>query len=120
VKQLQRGIDGLKATGAQLRLPLYYALLAEAHAAAGQPREALASVSTGFAFLSRNGEAWPEAELHRVHGEALERSGQRREAAESYRKGIEAAHRVGAAVFEQRCLEGLRRVEGLRTTADSA
>jgi len=119
VKQLQHGIEGLKATGAQLRLPFYYAMLADAHAAAGQPREALASVATGFAFLSRNGEAWPEAELHRVHGEALERSGQRREAAVSYRKGVEAARRVRAVVFERRCLEGLERVGGFGAAADS-
>jgi DNA-binding SARP family transcriptional activator len=120
VKQCQHGIEGLKATGAQLRLPFYYALLAEAHATAGQAREALASVSTGFAFLGRNGEAWPEAELHRVHGEALESSGQLPGAAESYRKGVEAARRVRAAFFEQRCLEGLRRVGGLGAAADFA
>jgi len=118
VQQLQRGIEGLKATGAQLRLPFYYALLAEAHAKAGQPREALAAVATGFAFLSRNGEAWPEAELHRVHAEVLERSGKPREAAEAYRNGIEAARRVGAAVFEQRCREGLGRVGRFDAGAD--
>jgi len=110
-KELQRGIEGLKATGAQLRLPFYYALLGEAYDLAGKPREALANVATGFAYLSRNGEAWVEAELHRVHGEALERSGQRREAAASYRKAVEAAHRVGAAVFEQRAKEAAERID---------
>jgi len=110
-KELQRGIEGLKATGAQLRLPFYYALLGEAYDLAGKPREALANVATGFAYLSRNGEAWAEAELHRVHGEALERSGQRREAAASYRKAVEAAHRVGAAVFEQRAREAAERID---------
>jgi DNA-binding SARP family transcriptional activator/predicted ATPase len=111
-KELQGGIEGLKATGGQLRLPFYYALLAESYDLAGQPREALANIATGMAFLSRNGETWAGAELHRVHGEALARSGQRAEARASFAKAVEAARRVGAAAFERRAAEALERLGG--------
>ena len=56
--QLRHGLDALKATGAELRLPFYYGLLAEACGLAGQVGEALANVASGFAFQSKNGELW--------------------------------------------------------------
>ena len=46
--RLRRGLDGLRATGAELRLPFYHGLLAEACARAGLYGEALANVSSGF------------------------------------------------------------------------
>ena len=58
LKDLQRGIDGLKKTGAQLRLPLYYALLAEVFDRDGQSRAALAAIATGLAYVNRTGERW--------------------------------------------------------------
>ncbi len=106
-RELQSGIDSLRATGAQLRLPYYYALLAEAYNLAGQTREALASVAAGFAYMGRNGESWAEAELHRTQGDALQRSGQGKEAGASYRKGIEAARRIGSPTLEQRSQQSL-------------
>jgi adenylate cyclase len=64
--QLRDGLEALRALGAEIRLPYYYALLAETLGRAGRVGEALASLSTGFAFASKNGEAWAVAELHRV------------------------------------------------------
>lgn len=113
-KRLHVGIEGLRATGAQLRLPFYYALLAETYGLAGQTREALASVATGFAFLGRNGEAWAEAALYLVQGQLLERSGQRQEAAENYGKSADAARRIACPAPEQ---QARRALEALRTRA---
>jgi predicted ATPase len=107
-KRLQRGIETMKSTGAQLRLPFYYSLLAEAYEAAGQTREALASVATGLAMVDTNGERWAEPELHRVHGQILEQAGHRRESAESFRKAVEAALRIGALPFARRAEARLR------------
>jgi predicted ATPase len=112
LKDLQRGIDGLKQTGAQLRLPLYYSLLAEAYDLDRQPRQASAAIATGFAYLNRTGERWTAPELHRIHGEALERAGQRRAAAESYRKAVETAAGVGMPIYEARARAAWARVEG--------
>jgi DNA-binding SARP family transcriptional activator/predicted ATPase len=47
--QLRHGLDALKAMEAELRLPFYYGLLAEAYGRAGQVGEALANIASGFA-----------------------------------------------------------------------
>jgi predicted ATPase len=45
LEQLRTGLDALGALGAGLRLPYYFALLAETLSRAGMPGEALASLS---------------------------------------------------------------------------
>jgi predicted ATPase len=71
--RLREGLESLKAMQAELRLPFYYGLLAEACGLAGRPDEALANVATGLAFASKNGEVWAVPELQRIHRE-LQRS----------------------------------------------
>jgi DNA-binding SARP family transcriptional activator/predicted ATPase len=100
--QLQEGMDSLRALGAELRLPYYYALLTETLRRAGRMREALASVSTGFAFASKNGEQWAVAELYRAQGELLAAEGKREAACASFRKGIDAARQAGSLAFERK------------------
>jgi DNA-binding SARP family transcriptional activator/predicted ATPase len=65
--QLRQGLDRLRATGAEIRLPFYHGLLAEACAATGRTGEALANVSNAFAYQNKNGEMWAEAYLRAVH-----------------------------------------------------
>ena len=91
--RLRHGLDALKATGAELRLPFYYGLLAEVCGMAGQIGEALANVASGFAFQSKNGEMWSAPELHRIHGDVLLRSGD----ASQSRGELPARHRIGPA-----------------------
>lgn len=56
VRQFRGGIDCMRSLGAELRLPYFYALLAQTYSRAGLPHEAAASLSTGFAFASKNKE----------------------------------------------------------------
>jgi DNA-binding SARP family transcriptional activator/predicted ATPase len=91
VAQLRHGVTSLKATGAEIRLPFYLGLLAEACAAAGQTGEAMAHIANAFAYQSKNNELWTLADLHRIHGDLLSRSGDRAAAEASYGKGLEAA-----------------------------
>jgi predicted ATPase len=102
--QLREGLESLRALGAELRLPYYCALLAETFGRAGLVGEALASLSTGFGFASKNGEEWPVAELHRVQGDLLAAEGKAEPARASYQKGIEAARHCGSVAFERRLL----------------
>jgi len=102
--QLREGLESLRALHAELRLPYYCALLAETFGRAGRVGEALASLSTGFGFATKNGEAWAVAELHRVQGNLLAAEGKAEPARASYRRGIEAARRSGSLAFEQRLL----------------
>ncbi len=100
LEQLRSGLSMLKATGAELRLPFYHGLLAEVYALNGATEEALATLSTAFAFQSKNGEMWPAAELHRLHGDLLRKIGNTAQAEWSYRKSLEAARRAGSAMGE--------------------
>ncbi|HWB85943.1 MAG TPA: AAA family ATPase [Bryobacteraceae bacterium] len=102
--QLHEGLDALRAMGAEIRLPYYYSLLAETLARAGRPGEALASLSTGFAFASKNSEEWAVAELYRAQGELLLSETKTEAARASFRQGIEAARRSGSLTFERRLL----------------
>ena len=102
--QLQQGLDALRALGAELRLPYYLSLLAETLVRAGRMSEALASISTGFAFASKNGEEWTIAELHRTEGELLLCEGKTEAARASFRRGLEAARRSGSLAFEHKLL----------------
>ena len=102
--QLREGMEAMRGLGAEIRLPYYFALLAETFGRAGLVGEGLASLSTGFAFVSKNGEQWAAAELYRVQGTLLAAEGKPQEARASYRRGIEAARRSGSLAFERRLL----------------
>jgi adenylate cyclase len=102
LEQLREGLEGMRGLGAEIRLPYYFALLAETLWRAGLVGEALASLSTGFAFASKNGEEWAVAELHRVQGQLLAAEGKAEPARVSFRRGIEAAQRSGSLAFERR------------------
>jgi predicted ATPase len=100
--QLREGLDGMRHLGAEIRMPYYFTLLAETFGRAGLVGEALASLSTGFAFVSKNGEEWAVAELHRVQGDLLAAEGKLESARASFRQGLEAARRSGSLAFERR------------------
>jgi predicted ATPase len=100
--RLRQGLETFKASGAELRLPFYHGLLAEASAQAGQLGEALANISSGFAFQAKNGEVWAAAELHRIHGDLLLLTGNRPQAEAGYQRSLEAARLGGVRGFELR------------------
>ncbi len=100
--QLRGGMESMRALGAEIRLPYYFALLAETFRRAGLVGEAMASLSTGFAFVGKNGEEWATAELHRVQGDLLAAEGKVEAAHASYLRGIDAARRSGSLGFARR------------------
>jgi DNA-binding SARP family transcriptional activator/predicted ATPase len=102
--QLRKGFDTLKTSGAELRLPFYHGLLAEACALAGKTAEALANVSNGLAFQNRNGELWAAPHLHRIHGDLLLQGGHRSQALAAYRRAFDAAQLTGARLPALRAL----------------
>lgn len=108
--RLRAGLQGLRDTGAEIRLPFYFSLLAETCARSGQMGEAMANLSTGFAFQSKNAEGWSAPELHRVQGDLLSAAGSREEAAASYRRAADAARQSGARILQLRAGVRLCRV----------
>jgi predicted ATPase len=108
--RLRRGLDSLKATGAEVRLPFYHGLLAEVCALARLPGEALANISNGLAFQNKNGEMWAASDLHRIHGDLLLEGGHPAQAQASYQRAIEAARLTGARSWELRAATRLCRL----------
>ena len=102
LEQLRSGLDTMRSLGAELRLPFYYALLAQSYGLAGMLREASASLATGFAFAGKNGEEWATSELHRIQGDVLQAEGRPEQAAISYQRALEVAQRCGSLAFARR------------------
>ena len=69
--QMRQGLDALQATGGAVRLPYYWALIAEVYGHVGQVAERRTLVANAFAHIAATGESWYEAELHRLTGELL-------------------------------------------------
>ncbi len=109
--ELRHGLEALRATGAELRLPFYHALLAEACARAGTAGEVLASVSSGLAFQRKNGEVWAAPYLHLVQGDLLLRDGNHEQARGSYERALAAANQTGARSLALRSAASLCRMQ---------
>jgi DNA-binding SARP family transcriptional activator len=100
--RLRQGLDALRKTQAELRLPFYHGLLAEACAWSGDTGEAMANIASGFAFLSKNAEAWAAPELERIHADLLQQSGSLSQSQAGYRRAIDLSRQMGARLFELR------------------
>jgi DNA-binding SARP family transcriptional activator/predicted ATPase len=103
--QLRSGLEELRRLKAELRLPFYFALLAETLQRAGQSGEAMASIATGLAFASKNNEQWAVPELHRIEGILLRAQGKPDLADASFERGRDAARQTGSLAFEKRLSE---------------
>ena len=75
IRQIQQGLVTFRATGAEVQLPSWLALLAEAYGHHGQVDQGLQAVHEGLAVLARTGERYYEAELYRFKGELLVQQG---------------------------------------------
>jgi hypothetical protein len=109
--RLHEAIEEFRATGARLRLPLYYGLLASVHGQAAQFDAGLVAVEAGLAESRQNNERWWEAELHRLRGELQLASGAGDEDVESaLRRALEVARGQEARSLELRAATSLARL----------
>ncbi|MGH7965243.1 MAG: hypothetical protein ACRERD_26110, partial [Candidatus Binatia bacterium] len=69
IAQMRQGLRAYQATGAELILPYFLTLLAEAYGKAGQPEEGLTVVAEALALVDRTGEHLWAADLYRLKGE---------------------------------------------------
>jgi predicted ATPase len=104
IEQTAEGLQGFRATGANLTLPYYLTMVAEAHCEAGRFDEGLRAVSDAEEIMQQTGERFYEGEIHRIKGELLlkSRPGSDLEAEQSFRNAMEAARRQQAKSFELR------------------
>jgi predicted ATPase len=93
--------------------PYFLALLADAHAAAGQPQEGLRVMAEALGVLGETRECAWEAELYRIHGELLLKAGAPRggpEAEERFRRAMDIARQQEARSWELRAATSLGRL----------
>ena len=117
---MRSGLAACHATGAELWIPYYVALLAGAHEIAAQVEEGSALLGEALQIVERTGERWFEAELNRLKGQLLLRRGHSDAAEASYCKALNIAREQEAKLWELRAavsLARLRRDQGRSTDA---
>jgi class 3 adenylate cyclase/predicted ATPase len=120
ISLLRRGSAAYRATGAEVWMPYYIALLARACEIAGQIEESLTLLDDALQIAERTGERWFASELNRHKGQLLLRQGHSEAAEELYRKALSVAEEQGAKLWELRAaasLARLRRDQGNRAEA---
>jgi predicted ATPase len=107
---LRRGAIAYRATGAEIYMPYYIALLAEACEIAGQVEEAMTLLDEAFQIVAKTGERWFAAELNRRKGQLLLRQGNAEAAVELYRRALSIAEEQEAKLWELRAAVSLARL----------
>ena len=102
ISLLRSGSTASRATGAELWMPYYTALLARACVLAGQIEEAVVHLNNAFQTAERTGECWFAAELHRHKGQLLLREGHPKAAEGLYRQALTIAQEQEAKLWELR------------------
>ena len=120
VAQLRDSLAVQEGMYAGLLRPTFLAHLAEALLKADRPDEGLVAVQEGFVAAERGLERYHVAELHRLRGELLRRTGDHEASEQSFTAAIEFARAQGASSLELRAATGLARLlQRLSRTADA-
>ena len=120
ISEMRDGLAEKRATGAEIKVPYYFGLLAEARRRLNQTMEALKLLSAALEFVERTDERWYEAELYRLRGETLIKNADRRGAESAFSGAVATAKNYGAKLFELRAslsLADLWRDQGKRDEA---
>jgi len=113
IAQMRDGLAAFRATGGEVRLPYYLALLAKACGDTRQAAAGLRLVTEALAHAEATGEGWWHTELYRLKGELLLQKGSAQvglAAEESFRLALTVAHRQQAKSLELRAAMSLSRL----------
>jgi serine phosphatase RsbU (regulator of sigma subunit) len=111
LRLLENGLQAYRDTGAQLGLPYYLSMLADAWIRAGRFAEAESALSEAIALADKNDERFQEAELYRLKGELLLAQSNDQPGAEAwFRRSIETAERQGSKAWTLRTTMSLVRL----------
>jgi predicted ATPase len=110
MSRVRGGTTAYRATGAELNLPHYTAVLAAACEIAGQIDQAATLLNDALQIAERTGECWQAAELNRHKGRLLLRQGQAEAAEDLYRKALSIAQEQGAKLWGLRAAASLARL----------
>ncbi|WP_213290803.1 adenylate/guanylate cyclase domain-containing protein [Bradyrhizobium sp. sGM-13] len=110
ITAMRRGLATKRATGAEIKVPYYLGLLAEAHRRATRSAEAISLLNEALEVVERTDERWYEAELYRLMAEALITKSDRRDAEGWLRRALHTAQKQGARLWELRAATSMTRL----------
>ncbi|WP_349607601.1 AAA family ATPase [Cupriavidus sp. DF5525] len=118
IERMREGISAISATGAEMGLPYFNALLGEALGRAGKPEAGLVEIDRALAAVNQHGGRFQLSEMLRLKGELLAAQCpvRREEALASLREAIAVAQRQGASFLGLRAAISLARL--LAATGD--
>ena len=120
ISRMQWGLATKRATGAEIKVPYYLGLLAEAHRRANRSAEAISLLNEALEVVERTDERWYEAELYRLMAEALITKSDRNDAEGWLRRALRTAQKQDAKLWELRAATSVARLwrdRGKRTDA---
>ena len=110
IGEMQQGLATKRATGAEIKVPYYFGLLAEACRRAKRTTEGLIQLSEAFELVERTDERWYEGELYRLRGEMLIANADWLGAEGCFYRALAEARERSAKLFEVRASMSLARL----------
>jgi predicted ATPase len=102
IDRMRGGLATKRATGAEIKVPYYLGLLAEAHRRKNQTTEGLSLLREALELAERTDERWYEAELYRLRGEVLRAKADREGAELWFARSLSKAQTQNAKLWELR------------------
>jgi predicted ATPase len=107
---LRQGIANYRATGANLLMPFYLTILAEALGMGAQPQAGLDRLAEAAKLVETTQERWSDAEMYRLRGMLLLTVHDVAAAENSFRQALTTAHHQTAKLWELRAATSLARL----------
>jgi tetratricopeptide (TPR) repeat protein len=102
IEQMRAAVEGLRAAGSWISVPIFLGLLAEAVRRSGDPTQALELLDEGLLQGATSCDLYGEAELHLFRGHALLDLRRSEEARAAIRDSLDVARRQAAPWWELR------------------
>jgi class 3 adenylate cyclase/predicted ATPase len=110
ISRMRWGLAAKRATGAEIKVPYYLGLLAEAHRRANRIADGMSLLNEAVELVERTDERWYEAELYRLMGETLIIGSDRNDAERWLRRALQTARKQGAKHWELRSAASMARL----------
>jgi class 3 adenylate cyclase/predicted ATPase len=112
IGHMRQGLADYRVTGAELWVPDFLSLLAQAYGRAGRPTAGLELLAEALDRAEANGGGWLEAELHRLRGELLLARSDRDPVAAgaAFQRALMVARDQSARLWELRAATSLARL----------
>lgn len=120
ISRMRSGLATKRATGAEIKVPYYLGLLAEAYRRANRTADGISLLNEALELVERTDERWYEAELYRLMAEALITNSDRHDAERWLGRALRTAQKQDAKFWELRAGTSLARLwldQGKRSAA---